>query len=206
VTHFPLSVVKVGGSLLDWPELPERLADFLKTHRAAEPCARFAFIAGGGKAVALVRELDRIHRLGDQAAHLLALRAMDMTAALLSKLIPRSMLVDRMADLGAAWNADLVPILVARPILGEIDRSEIGPLPESWDATSDSIAARIAACLGAERLILLKSAALPRGATRRDASRLGLVDPLLPELSHALARVEYLNIRERSNVPVQLPP
>ena len=69
-------------------------------------------------------------------------------------------------------------------------------MPASWDVTSDSIAARIAAGLHASRLVLLKSASLPPGADRAEAARLGLVDPVFPSVARELKIVEYVCLRE----------
>ena len=203
-----LAVIKVGGSLLDWPELPRRLIEFLDGRRASVPAERTILIAGGGPAADLVRTLDRIHGLGDQTAHLLALHALDLTAILLAAILPGASPVDRVEALSNAWDAGLVPILVPRPILSAIDRSGSGldPLPASWDVTSDTIAARIAVYLKAECLILLKSASLPLGTNRDDAARLGLVDPILPIVSRALPSVAYLNLRGPAAQPQVLPP
>jgi 5-(aminomethyl)-3-furanmethanol phosphate kinase len=77
---------------------------------------------------------------------------------------------------------------------------EVG-LPENWDVTSDTIAARVAVHVAADRLTLLKSASLPPGTTRLEAARLGLVDPLLPIVAQPLKQVEYLNLREPANEP-----
>jgi len=203
-----LAVIKVGGSLLDWPELPGRLAEFLNGRRASMPAERTILIAGGGPAADLIRGLDRIHGLGDQTAHLLALHALDLTAILLASLLPGSSPVDRIEALSTAWDAGVVPILVPRPILSAIDRSGSGfdPLPASWDVTSDTIAARVAVYLEAECLILLKSASLPVGTSRAAAAQLGLVDPILPVVARALPRVAYLNLREPAAELEDLPP
>jgi len=201
-----LAVVKVGGSLFDWPELPHRLAAFLDARRTIVPPERTVLIAGGGHAVDVVRALDRIHGLGDEHAHQLALHALDLTAILLAALVPGSILVDRIESLAGAWNAPSISILAPRKSINELDRTGKDPLPASWDVTSDAIAARLAVALGADCLILLKSAPLPAGASRRDAARLGLVDPVLPAAARSLARVEYVNLRERSPDPRLLPP
>jgi 5-(aminomethyl)-3-furanmethanol phosphate kinase len=208
VTRPGLAVIKVGGSLLDWTELPRRLTEFLDSRRASTPAERTILIAGGGPAADLIRGLDRTHGLGDQTAHLLALHALDLTAILLAAILPGSFPVDRIEALSMAWDAGVVPILVPRPILSTIDRAGSGldPLPASWDVTSDTIAARIAVYLEAECLILLKSASLPVGTSRDDAARLGLVDPLLPVVSRALPRVAYLNLRGPAAEPDDLPP
>jgi acetylglutamate kinase len=85
--------------------------------------------------------------------------------------------------------------LAPRRFITEIDRQGANPLPEGWDVTSDAIAARVAAHMQADCLVLLKSAPLPLGATRRDAARLGLVDPIFPRAAEAISRVEYVNLR-----------
>jgi aspartokinase-like uncharacterized kinase len=205
VIQFPTAVVKVGGSLLEWPEMPGRLLAFLGALRASEPDVRALFIAGGGSFADLVRALDRIHNLGDRVAHRLALHAMDLTAVVLAQLIPASMLIDQIEALDAARNSNLVPIMAPRQVLALIDQFNPSPLRECWDTTSDSIAARIAGHLGAQRLTLLKSASLPHGTSLWEASRLGFVDPVLPEVARAVPRIEYLNLRERTTDPEELP-
>jgi 5-(aminomethyl)-3-furanmethanol phosphate kinase len=197
-----LTVIKVGGSLLDWPGLPGRLTEFLDGRRTSKPAERLALIAGGGPAADLIRTLDRIHGLGDQTAHVLALHALDLTAIVLAAIVPGSQAVDRIEALTGAWDAGVVPILAPRPFLSVIDQpgsgSGLDPLPASWDVTSDSIAARIAVYLEADALIMLKSASLPPGASRDidTAARLGFVDPTFPAAARAMPRVAYLNLRE----------
>jgi aspartokinase-like uncharacterized kinase len=199
VTQISVTVVKVGGSLLDWIELPRRLADFLDEQRSRVAAGHVILIVGGGRAADLVRALDRNHRIGDETAHRLAIRAMDLSAMFLAAILPGSIIVDRLELLRAVWHSGQVPILLAGPILEEIEQPGVVPLPSSWDTTSDSIAARIAVHLRAESLILLKSASLPPGATREDAARLGRVDPLFPDLSNLIPHVEYLNLRDPSS-------
>jgi len=200
-----LAVVKVGGSLFDWPELPHRLATFLDARRTIVPWERTVLIAGGGPAVDVVRALDRIHELGDERAHQLALHALDLTAILLAALVPGSVVVDRIESLDDAWDARSIPILSPRVSINKFARTGRAPLPASWDVTSDTIAARIAEALDADCLILVKSAPLPATATRRDAARLGLVDPMLPAVSRCVPRVEYVNLREWPLDPRVLP-
>jgi aspartokinase-like uncharacterized kinase len=204
VINSRLAVIKVGGSLFDWPELPERLTEFLNTRRGISDDERAVLLAGGGRAADLVRLLDRVHGLGDERAHRLALHALDLTAFLLAALVPGNFaVVDRTEALAEAWNDGWIPVLAPRLILSELDRSGHDPLPACWEVTSDAIAARIAVYLQADCLVLLKSAPLPFGTTCQGAVRLGLVDPMLPRVARA-PRVLYLNLREPQSGPMPL--
>ena len=138
-------------------------------------------------------------------AHRLALHAMDLTAIILAELLPGTVPVRNLDTLRAVCSAGSIPVLAPRLILDEIERSGRDGLSASWDVTSDTIAAWMALHIGADRLILLKSAPLPLGTTRLEAARLGLVDPMLPIVAEPLPRVEYLNLREQACQPRLLP-
>jgi aspartokinase-like uncharacterized kinase len=189
------TVVKVGGSLLGWPELPGRLLAWLETRRANDSEEAIVLIAGGGAAADWIRSLDQVHGLGEEAAHRLAVHALDLTAVVLARLLPGSIVVNRIEMLAAARESGTTPILAPRTVLNEIERPGTDPIPASWDVTSDTIAARIAEHLGARSLVLMKSASAPAGATREGAIGLGLVDPMLPRAARSIARVEVVNLR-----------
>lgn len=193
------TVVKVGGSLLDWPELPERLADDLS--RRPGP---LILVVGGGRAADYVRHLDRAHGLGEERSHRLALRALDLTACIVAELLGLDVaeevaeLTDRAATAG--------PILLApRRFLDDEDRTSSAPLPHDWRVTTDSIAARLAERLRASQLVLLKSVGLPRGVHRAEAARLGLVDPAFPAVAAQVARVRFRNLRDPAGADDLLP-
>ena len=191
-------VIKVGGSLLDWPELPQRLAKFLDILRRRDPISgqSLVLLAGGGPAADVIRTMDRIHGMGDMQAHRLAIRALDWTADLLAVLLPDSIVVDSPDALGSIWKAGHVPILAPRHFLEEIDARRSDPLPACWNVTSDSIAARLASHLGARSLILLKSTALSpsddpeRGSPDRSGR------PGLPAIAKGLELVETVCLRD----------
>jgi aspartokinase-like uncharacterized kinase len=189
--HGPV-VVKVGGSLLDWPELGERLSAYLEARRGERPLV----IVGGGAAADCVRSLDRVHHLGDERAHHLALRALDLTAFALAAIVPSLRVVNRLDEAGSAWATGHVPVLAPRLFLDGDENVSDEPLEHSWAVTSDSIAARVAVCLNAAELALLKSAPLPPDTDRARAAELGLVDLMFPQVSRALRLVTYQNFRE----------
>lgn len=185
-------VVKVGGSLLDWPDLPERLGAFLAS-REPERCL---LIVGGGETTDVIRDLDRIHGLGQVRSHDLALRSLDLTAHILETLRPELTVVERPDQLGPAWEQGRVPILAPRRFLLDVDAHSAKPLEAHWDVTSDSIAARVASLLGASELVLLKSRSLPPDIGRAEAARLGLVDPAFLDVARPLGRISYINLRQ----------
>jgi 5-(aminomethyl)-3-furanmethanol phosphate kinase len=196
MTRTVTSVVKVGGSLFDWTEFPRRTSAFLQSLATDASAERIILIAGGGPAADVIRELDGIHQFDDETAHRLAIHAMELTAHILAALLPRTVVVCDLDSLRAVWTAGAIPILAPYLVWRAIEGSEQDLLPMTWDTTSDSIAARIAVNLAADRLILLKSAPLSPGTNREEAARLGLVDPIFPVAARALARVEYVNLRE----------
>jgi 5-(aminomethyl)-3-furanmethanol phosphate kinase len=193
-----LVVIKVGGSLLDWPELPRRLAGFLDHPRGQEARLRerAVLVAGGGAFADLIRTMDQTHALGDHKAHRLAIRSLDLTAELLAALTPGSTVAHWPEDLRACRNLGQVPILAPWRLLEEVDDRGADPLPASWDVTSDSIAARIAVLLGARRLILLKSVGLYADIDRDEAARAGLIDPMFPAVARQLEVVEIVCLRD----------
>ena len=186
-----LDLVKVGGSLFEWPGLPRRLMAFLR----ASEVNRLVLVAGGGGFADVVRALDRIHGLGDDRSHGLALRAMELASHALSALVPELRIVESVAGLDAAWSMGAVPILCPRLILDEGERAGQTPLPRSWEVTSDSIAARLASTLAADELVLLKSVEPAPGLDRIGASAVGLVDPRFPIEARSIATVSVVNLR-----------
>jgi aspartokinase-like uncharacterized kinase len=169
-------VVKVGGSLLDLPDLGVRLRTFLNA--LATP--NIVIVPGGGPTADVIRTLDRQHRLGEEAAHWLALRALSLNAAVLQALVPAAQVLDHWHHWPALCCRGVVPILDPWTFACA-DEAQPGHLPHSWDVTSDSLAARIAAVAGAYQLILLKSVTVPETMSWTDAGRCGYVDPFFAE-------------------------
>jgi aspartokinase-like uncharacterized kinase len=161
------TVVKVGGSLFDLPELGPRLRSWLD-RLGSRPVL---LVPGGGASADAVRAWDHVHRLGEDAAHWLALQALALNACFLAKLLPEARIV---AD-GQALAANEIAILDAHAFARR-DEGRPGCLAHCWAVTSDSVAARCAAVAGARRLVLLKSVEIPEGVGWEEAARRGLVD------------------------------
>ena len=181
-------VIKAGGSLLDWPELPERLQAYLDL-RASE---RVVLVVGGGAAADLIRRMDQIHSLGEERSHVLALRSLDLTAHLLASLLENVVVVDRLEDLKSCWNSAKVPAFAPRHFL-ETEEAGPDPLPRSWGLTTDSVAARLALRLDARELVLLKSADPPACLTEAVAS--GYIDGEFLKAAVGVRRIVARNLR-----------
>ena len=184
-------VVKVGGSLLDWPGL----ADALGADLAARRADRVVLVVGGGRFADALRALDAAQFLGEARSHALALRVLGLTAAVLADLVPGLEAVDDVAKLVPTWSSGKIPVLAPRRFLLDDDRRP-DPLPHAWTTTTDAIAARLAVRLGAAELALLKSAPAPPGLDLAGSARLGLVDPETPRAAKGLPRVTYRNLRD----------
>jgi len=173
-----LIVVKVGGSLYDHPRLGPGLRAYLDALRSP-----VLLVPGGGAFADAVRLLDRTHRLGDEAAHWVALRTLTVAAEFLTRAV------------GALAGASRLTVVDAYRFAVE-DEARPDHLPHSWDVTSDSIAARVAVVSRAGRLVLLKSADVPPGTPWAEAARRGWVDPHFPKVvaGHDL-HIEAVNFR-----------
>lgn len=185
-----LTVVKVGGSLFDMPDLGSRLQHWLK--RLGD--GPVLLVPGGGPMVNVVRDLDQRFRLGEEAAHWLALRAMTLNAHFLAGLLPCSRVIGDVVRLGETrgW------LLLDAHAFAQADEAHPDRLPHSWRVTSDSIAARAAYCSGAGRLVLLKSVPVPADQDWAIAAQVGWVDDYFPEIIRRgpAIRLEGINFRE----------
>jgi aspartokinase-like uncharacterized kinase len=146
-------VVNVGGGLLAHAEHVDAA---LAAIGAAGRTRRLLVVPGGGPFADAVREVDRRLGLSDDAAHWMAVLAMDQYAHFIAWRLAGGVLVTGPADIEPALSQSTVPVLAPYRWLREAD-----PLPHSWDVTSDSIAAWIAGQVGAEELVLVK----PPGAS-----------------------------------------
>jgi aspartokinase-like uncharacterized kinase len=171
----PEAVIKVGGSLAGDPGLP-RLLETLGELAAAGH--RLLIVPGGGPFADAVRAACAAHDPGPTAAHWMAILAMDQYAHLLAARTPGAALVVEPAEVAGVLAAGRPAVLAPYAWLRAAD-----PLPHGWDVTSDSIAAWIAARLGAPRLVLLKS-----------------VDGLRDEAGTVLARVPRRALGGRDEV------
>lgn len=184
-------VIKVGGSLFDWPGLREHLNSWLK----CEVIGPALVVPGGGPIVDALRDLDSKHQLGEEASHWLALRLLTFSAHFLLELLPEAALVTKLESYKDCLRSNRPAVLDPFEFARSDDHSS-GSLPHTWEVTSDSIAARAAHLLRARRLILLKSADDPAHGDWVEAGRRGYVDPYFAHAIGNELRVQAVNLRE----------
>jgi 5-(aminomethyl)-3-furanmethanol phosphate kinase len=141
-------VLKLGGGLLAQRTHLDRV---LEAIAAAARTRRLLIVPGGGPFADAVRDVDRRLRLSDDAAHWMAILAMDQMAHLITSRLTGSVLVTTPDEIAGAFERINVPVLAPSRWLRDAD-----PLPHSWDVTSDSIAAWVARILAAPTLVLVK--------------------------------------------------
>ena len=91
-------VIKLGGSLLEYGDLVGELRRWL----AAQSPAQNLLVVGGGAMADAVRRADRLHGLGETAAHWLCVRAMGVNSRLIAALLPEADYVTSLDELNGA--------------------------------------------------------------------------------------------------------
>ena len=166
----PSVVIKLGGSLADSAHLGDWLGAI------ARGGGRSVLVPGGGPFADQVRVQQRRWGFNEATAHHLAILAMEQYGRMLAALEPVLVPAASRRVMTAVLRAGRVPVWMACAMT--LGRPEI---PESWSVTSDSLAAWLAGVLGANDLVLVKSADPPPGAASvHDLEREGLVDPAFP--------------------------
>ena len=187
----PVRVVKVGGSLFDFPELAPALRAWL----AAQPCARNVLVAGGGAFADVIREANQRFTLGEEISHWLCIEALRVTARLLAAIVPETRLVTALPQLRTALaeDDDVGPIVFClESFMREVEPAlDDRSLPHAWSVTTDSIAARLAETIEADELVLLKSSDPP--ANTED---LGCyVDKYFATAARNVKKVRFVNLK-----------
>ncbi|MCW4007706.1 MAG: delta 1-pyrroline-5-carboxylate synthetase [Candidatus Bathyarchaeota archaeon] len=141
------AVIKIGGSLAESPEQLKALG-----FKLSELAKKYAVtvVPGGGRFADMVREIDRRFALSSMLAHRMAILGMDQYGLLLTQIIPNSVATYLLSDARQLSEIGAVPIFLPSRLMFKED-----PLENSWDVTSDSIAAYVASRLGAAKLLLV---------------------------------------------------
>jgi 5-(aminomethyl)-3-furanmethanol phosphate kinase len=146
-----INVIKIGGGLT---AIPAALDHVCEVVGRASRDFRLVIVPGGGPFADAVREFERQVGVSPEAAHWMALLAMDQYAHVLAGRIPGAILVEEPGAIARVAGPRQAVVLAPSRWMRSAD-----VLPHSWEVTSDSIAAFVAGALDAARLILIKPAA-----------------------------------------------
>ena len=172
-------VVKLGGSF--------GMAETLPYWLEALAGCRVVVAPGGGLFADTVRTAQRRWGFADRLAHRLAIIAMRQYGLMLHGLCPRLETADAIDALAAGLPQGAAVWLPGEEIL------EDARIEASWRVTSDSLAAWLADRIGAERLLLIKSATPPPGACGvAELSGTGLLDSAFPAITQGWSRPIWL--------------
>ena len=158
----------------------------------------YLLIAGGGKLVDVVREIDRASPIDAEVAHWICIDLMDITARMLGALLPEIAVIDDFQQIESCVMRPGATILCPGQFLRQIEPKFAGTrFAANWTVTSDAIAARLAIALNADDLVLIKTilppiaraGALDDWITGLAAS--GYVDEFLPAITPELANLRF---------------
>jgi aspartokinase-like uncharacterized kinase len=144
----PALVVKVGGALSGVPGALDDVSEALVALATRVPVV---VVPGGGPFAEQVRRAQREVGATEDAAHWMAVLGMEQYAHLLADHVPGAHLADTLDALRGAGAGEVLIFAPYRWMRQE------DPLPHTWDVTSDSIAAVVAAALDAPELLLVKA-------------------------------------------------
>ena len=155
----PLVVIKIGGGL---SAVPGALDAVCTTVSELGRTQRIVVVPGGGPFADQVRAFEASHVLTADAAHWMAILAMDQYAHVLTERILGAAMVEDPGAIEETIGRAGVAVLAPSRWMRAAD-----VLPHNWQVTSDSVAAFVAGALDAARLVLVKPASV-EGATAVD--------------------------------------
>jgi len=187
-----IHVIKLGGSLLDLPELIDRFDTYcLQRLKGAG-----LLVVGGGKAADLIRHFHQLHPLELSVGHDLCVRAMQLNTHMLVTKLEGGVIVTRPGQCEDVWKQGKLVVVDPYLWLEHEQREHRIVIPRKWQFTSDSIAAHLAVRLSAERLTLLKSTLAKGPCDLAAASELKLVDGEFADTASSIPAVEIVNLRD----------
>ncbi len=160
-----LVVVKLGGSLAETGRLKTVLSIVAKAKRPV------VIVPGGGPYADAVREAQRTLGFSDEAAHDMAILAMNQMGLAMVSLDDRLVAAETLTEVHAARKQNRIAVWLP----AKLCRSD-NTIPRDWSITSDGLAARFAERLGGAHVVLVKSCTVAPSATAEALGRKGIVD------------------------------
>lgn len=175
------TVVKLGGSLLRTVDWPLKLRSWLDR----QPIGEYYAIAGGGKLIDALRDLDQSHPLSQTEMHWRCIRALDATFEIAAELTPDFARISsndelRTKTLGKEFEKKSLLYWVRIGAFYSPEFVEAIPLELQpslgWETTSDSLALLLGSMIGAKRCVLFKACMARSFASLEQAVDAGIVD------------------------------
>ncbi|MBZ9601293.1 amino acid kinase family protein [Phyllobacterium chamaecytisi] len=165
-------VVKLGGSTAGHAEM-QRWIDLL-----ASANFPLVIVPGGGPFADQVRTSQKRLGYSDDAAHAMAILAMDQFGIAIAERHPQLRVARSISQIGEVLDAGATPVwLPSSMTLDAVD------IPCSWQITSDSLSAWLARQLSADTLLLVKQTdEYTHYTTVRELAAVGIVDSMLPDM------------------------
>jgi aspartokinase-like uncharacterized kinase len=158
-------VVKLGGSFA----FSEQLRNWIEALAACG--GEVVIVPGGGPFADAVRLAQTRMGFDDRAAHQMALLAMEQYGRALASFNSALSPAASVSAIRQHLDADRVPVWMPSSMVLSAD------VAQSWDVTSDSLAAWLAARIGADRVFLVKHAKNTSArAALKDLIAAGIVD------------------------------
>jgi 5-(aminomethyl)-3-furanmethanol phosphate kinase len=160
-------VVKLGGSLLK----ADTLVNCLNKLEQNYADNSVVIVPGGGAFADQVRVAQQRWQFDDIIAHRMAILAMQQMALLIKGLKSNYSITHSITDILKLVSQQKV--VIWSPDIVELDNAAI---KESWDITSDSLAAWLAGELSARELVLVKSTIIDKHLNLQQLTDLGIID------------------------------
>lgn len=187
-------VVKLGGSTAGGTEM-QHWIDAMAN--AAFPAV---IVPGGGPFADQVRISQRRLDYSDQAAHAMAILAMDQFGIVIAERHPGLRKARTVHDIHVSLDMGYTPVwLPSAMTIGAID------VPCSWDVTSDSLCAWLAGALSADDMLLIKQTdEYQHYSTVEELAIAGIVDIMLPAMLPIDIRIHIAGpqILDRLDLPL----
>ena len=159
-----MQIIKLGGSLEQSLELTECLNTIATIKNDV------VIVPGGGLFAEQVRLSQKKWQFNDTLAHEMALLAMQQMALLFSGIRPDFLCLNSVSEIRSQIKK--YSHIIWSPNISELNQAGIRA---SWEITSDSLAAWLAAQLGASQLIVVKAATFSSGNIAQLAEQ-GIID------------------------------
>lgn len=158
-----MRVVKLGGSLFEHTR-HTAFACLAHIMRQAIPTV---VVCGGGCFAESVRAAQKKWYFSDATAHEMAILAMQQTAIMSQSLFPAfTLCTEPLYD-------QKKPLAIWLPTISSLNADSV---PASWEVTSDSLAAWLAAKMQATQLQVIKACEVGKAATLDELAQKGIVD------------------------------